>query len=187
MQVYDDINNDGVVDAGDTVVGSEQLGSGATAYGVTVTLDTGANDLLVVATAATDQQSAAADVPTLTYTLPPVLTGGGVPITVQSGGHAVVIDPGVTLVYSGPNLTTASVSIDSNFTSSEDRLLFTNQNGITGSYNSTTGILTLSGSATAAQYQAALRSVEYQDINTNPNTDQPGPAIDHLLGGIRRV
>ena len=33
---------------------------------------------------------------------------------------------------------------------------FTNQNGITGSYNAATGVLTLSGSATVAQYQAAL-------------------------------
>ena len=75
----------------------------------------------------------------------------------------------------GPNLTTASVSIGTNFTASEDRLLFTSQNGITGSYNTSTGILTLSGSATAAQYQAALRSVEYQDINTDPGSVNQAP------------
>ena len=48
-----------------------------------------------------------------------------------------------------------------------DTLNFTNQNGITGSYNSRTGVLTLSGSATVAQYQAALQSVTFSTTSTN--------------------
>ena len=46
---------------------------------------------------------------------------------------------------------------------------FTNQNGITGSYNSGTGVLTLSGSSSVANYQAALRSVTYADSSDNPS------------------
>ena len=56
-------------------------------------------------------------------------------------------------------------------TSSEDVLAFTKQNGITGSYNSSTGVLSLTGTASVADYQAALRSVTYSDPNgTNPAT-----------------
>ena len=104
--------------------------------------------------------------------VPPSLTaGGGAPAVAASGGSGVVVDPNIVVDDpDGPNLTTASVSIGSNFTAAEDRLLFTNQNGITGSYNTSSGILTLSGSATASQYQAALRSVRYQNINAGtPN------------------
>ena len=39
-----------------------------------------------------------------------------------------------------------------------DRLNFTDENGITGSYNTSTGILTLTGGASIANYQVALRS-----------------------------
>ena len=47
---------------------------------------------------------------------------------------------------------------------SGDQLVFTNQNGITGSYNAGTGVLTLTGHATKALYEAALESVAYDPI-----------------------
>ena len=37
-----------------------------------------------------------------------------------------------------------------------------NQNGITGSYNAATGILTFTGTASLAAYNAVLQSVAYQ-------------------------
>ena len=46
---------------------------------------------------------------------------------------------------------------------------FTNQNGITGSYNAGTGVLTLTGTTTVANYQAALRSVTYANTSDNPS------------------
>ena len=45
----------------------------------------------------------------------------------------------------------------------EDVLGFTNQNGITGTYSNSTGVLTLAGSASVADYQNALASVTYVD------------------------
>ena len=54
------------------------------------------------------------------------------------------------------NLSGATVSITGNFHSGEDVLGFSDQNGIHGSYAASTGVLTLTGSATVAQYQAAL-------------------------------
>ncbi|PRY22442.1 putative Ig domain-containing protein, partial [Spirosoma oryzae] len=65
-----------------------------------------------------------------------------------------------------PNLTGGSVRITTGLVPAQDRLLFTNQNGITGSYNTSTGVLTLTGTASVAAYQAALRSVQYQNIQT---------------------
>src|SRR5262249_6882081 len=50
----------------------------------------------------------------------------------------------------------------------EDQLLFTPQNGITGTYDN--GVLTLTGTATKANYQTALRSVQYQNLSDNPTT-----------------
>jgi hypothetical protein len=52
----------------------------------------------------------------------------------------------------------------------QDNLFFTNQGGITGSYNATSGVLTLTGSATPAAYQAALRSITYSNSSDNPST-----------------
>ncbi len=74
---------------------------------------------------------------------------------------------------SGGNLAGATVAIGSSFLAG-DTLNFTNQNGITGSYNSGTGVLTLSGTASIANYQAALRSITYSSTAadaTAGNTD----------------
>jgi uncharacterized repeat protein (TIGR01451 family) len=107
----------------------------------------------------------AADV-TTTVTAPP--TG----ITVSSGtvaygypGDAVVVDSGV-LVEAPSNLDNATVSIGTGFMAGQDLLSFTASGGITGSYNSTTGVLTLSGNASAAAYQAVLRTVTYNNTGS---------------------
>ncbi|MDZ7950300.1 beta strand repeat-containing protein [Nostoc sp. DedQUE09] len=82
-----------------------------------------------------------------------------------------VIDSGITVSdLDSDNLASATVSITNGFVSAQDTLAFTNQNGITGSYNSTTGVLTLTGSSTVANYQTALRSVTYTNSSDNPTT-----------------
>ena len=55
------------------------------------------------------------------------------------------------------DVTGATVTIGTGYQSGSDTLHFTNQNGISGSYAG--GVLTLTGSATPAQYQTALQSV----------------------------
>src|SRR5438067_2339320 len=52
----------------------------------------------------------------------------------------------------------------------EDMLSFTDTATITGSWDSTTGVLTLSGTDTLAHYQAALRSVKYSNTSDNPSS-----------------
>ncbi|MDR3537742.1 MAG: DUF4347 domain-containing protein [Acetobacteraceae bacterium] len=92
---------------------------------------------------------------------PPVVTAGGT-VTYPENAAPIVLDPGLTVSDpdSGGILTGASVSISSGFLAG-DTLDFTDQNGITGTYHGGTGVLNLTGSATIAQYQAALQSVAY--------------------------
>ena len=70
-----------------------------------------------------------------------------------------------------PNLSGAKASLSGNFHAGEDVLGFGNQNGITGSYDAVTGVLTLSGTASVANYQAALRSVTYFNASEGPSGD----------------
>ncbi len=84
---------------------------------------------------------------------------------------ATAIDTGLTVSdVDNTTLPSATITISANYNSTQDVLAFTNQNGITGSWNSTTGVLTLSGSSTVANYQTALRSVTYQNTSDNPTT-----------------
>ena len=65
-------------------------------------------------------------------------------------------------------LSGAAVQITANYRSSEDLLAFTDTAAISGSWNVTTGTLTLSGSASPADYQAALRSITYRNTSDTP-------------------
>ncbi|WP_027398952.1 cadherin-like beta sandwich domain-containing protein [Anaerovorax odorimutans] len=79
-------------------------------------------------------------------------------------GSAVVVDNALTIT-STDNIEGAKVYITNGFEAG-DMLSFENQNGITGSYDKTKGILTLSGTATAAHYQTALRSVTFNNMSS---------------------
>ncbi|MBN1159570.1 MAG: cadherin-like domain-containing protein [Bacteroidales bacterium] len=73
------------------------------------------------------------------------------------------------------DLNGATVRISSGFISSQDVLSFTSPpgSGIGGSFNSTTGIFTMTGVSTIENYQLALRSIRYE----NTQTVSPNPAI----------
>ena len=96
------------------------------------------------------------------------MTPSGTTNTFTLGGSAVAVDSGVTVTSYDADLTGATVTISAGTLQSGDTLNFTNQNGITGSYAG--GVLTLSGSATPAQYQAALQSVTFSTTSTNTTT-----------------
>ncbi|WP_233202708.1 VCBS domain-containing protein [Limnohabitans sp. JirII-31] len=100
----------------------------------------------------------------------PVLTANATHLAYTENAAAAAINPGMTATdVDNTVLTGATVSITAGLTTG-DMLSFTNQNGIVGSYNQTTGVLTLSGSATVAQYQTALSSVSYASLNDNPTS-----------------
>jgi len=96
----------------------------------------------------------------------PVLSGAGNSVDYAPGGPPVPINLQIAVTDTAM-LTGATVKIASGFFIG-DNLNFTNQNGITGSYNTFTGVLTLTGAASAATYQAALQSITFTSSNGNP-------------------
>jgi hypothetical protein len=63
------------------------------------------------------------------------------------------------------------VRISSGFESG-DQLVFVDQLGITGSYDSVTGVLTLTGTASIADYETALRSLAYRHTGDYPQVSK---------------
>lgn len=74
---------------------------------------------------------------------------------------AVVIEPDLTLSDADDDPVIQAIVSIANFTPGEV-LGFTAQSGITGTFDPSTGILTLRGRATVAEYQAALRTVTFE-------------------------
>ncbi|MBL8436329.1 MAG: DUF4347 domain-containing protein, partial [Zoogloea sp.] len=135
----------------------------------------GANGELADATStgAATAFSSTSDTASLTVTAvndaPVVTTAATVRPYVENS--STVVDGSLSVTDAdGGNLAGATVSITGGFTRGQDTLLFTNQNGITGSWNGQTGVLTLSGSASVSSYQTALRSVGYLNTSESPST-----------------
>jgi len=103
----------------------------------------------------------------------PVVTATAGNLSYTENDAATAIDPGLTVTdVDNANLTGATVAITAGHVSAQDTLGFTNQNGITGIYNSGSGVLTLSGSSSVANYQTALRSVTYQNSSDDPTASR---------------
>ncbi|MEC5387334.1 DUF4347 domain-containing protein, partial [Uliginosibacterium sp. H3] len=101
----------------------------------------------------------------------PVVTTTGTTLSYTENAAATAIDNALTISDAdSTNMTGATITISANYSSSQDVLAFTNQLGITGSWNSGTGVLTLSGTTTVANYQTALRSITYYNSSDNPST-----------------
>ena len=114
---------------------------------------------------------------------PPTVTATGGTTSFVAGDNTastpVAVDSGLTLTDGNSSTaTSATVSITGNLHTSEDRLAFNNTSATTygniaASYSSGTGVLTLTsagGSASIAQWQAALRAVTYTDTAVTPNS-----------------
>ncbi|NFV79224.1 tandem-95 repeat protein [Magnetospirillum aberrantis] len=87
------------------------------------------------------------------------------------GGNAVALFDGLTVTDVDSTVFKRAVVTITNLAAG-DVLSFTPQDGITGSYSSKTGILTLSGSASAESYQAVLASVRYSNTSDTPDTSE---------------
>ena len=99
----------------------------------------------------------------LAINLPPVVVTTILnPIPNTAGNAPGALDPNVTIIEGSASLSGATVAITIGLTPG-DSLAFTQPAGssIIGSYNGATGVLTLTGSGTVAQYQEALRSVTF--------------------------
>ncbi|MBR0643935.1 beta strand repeat-containing protein [Plastoroseomonas hellenica] len=98
---------------------------------------------------------------------PVVVAGGSLAYTENQAATAINATLTVTDIDSA-TLTGATVSIGTGFVSGEDVLGFVNQLGITGTYDASSGVLTLTGTASIADYQAALQSVTYRNSSDAP-------------------
>jgi hypothetical protein len=121
-------------------------------------------------------------------------TGGGdltgsasVAISVSAVNDAPVVTAGHTLNYTenqaataidaaiavsdvdSANLASATLQITGNYVNGEDVLAFANTATITGTFHASSGTLTLTGSDSVANYQAALRSVTYVNTSDDPS------------------
>jgi trimeric autotransporter adhesin len=99
----------------------------------------------------------------------PVLNTTGTALSYTEGDGPVAVDSGITAADAdSATLAGATVQITGGFVSDQDELAFTDQNGISGTYDAESALLTLSGTASVANYQAALRSVTYENISEDP-------------------
>ena len=84
---------------------------------------------------------------------------------------ATVVDPNLTITANG-TITNFRVQISQTYTSG-DVLDFTGTlAGVTGAFNSTTGVLVFTGTATAADWQTLLRTVRFKSTSTTCYANQ---------------
>ena len=96
----------------------------------------------------------------------PLLTASdNTPSIFTYGGPAVPIDNRLAIASPDANLTSAQVKISASTLQAGDTLNFSNQNNIAGSYSN--GVLTLTGTSTLANYEAALQSVTFSTTSTD--------------------
>jgi hypothetical protein len=87
-----------------------------------------------------------------------VITTSAGAASYTEGSPALTIDPGLTVTDAdSSSLVRATVAITANFVSPQDVLGFADQSGITGTYDPTTGSLSLTGTSAVANYHTALQ------------------------------
>ncbi len=103
---------------------------------------------------------------------PPVLAGiESAALAYTEGNPAAAVTSSLAVSDAeSATLAGATVWISGNYQSGADTLSFVNTTNFTGSWDAATGVLTLSGSDTLANYQAALRTVAYVNNRLNPST-----------------
>jgi hypothetical protein len=87
------------------------------------------------------------------------------------GGGKVKITASLTVTDDDSRqLKSAIVKFTAGYTATEDILSFNKQNRIEGKWDNITGVLTLTGSSSVANFETALRSIQYENTNLkNPS------------------
>ena len=102
---------------------------------------------------------------------PTVRGSGGALIFTENDGATVIDRNLIVTDADDTDLQSATIHISSGYNHSEDVLGFNNQNGIVGIWDVESGIMTLNGKASMANYQTALESLTYNNTSDAPNTD----------------
>ena len=167
-----------------TIAGTAaQINAALAGLTYTGNLDFNGGDTLTVATS----DGTATDTDTIAITVNPVndapvlnldadsSTTGGVDYltTFVDGGPAIaIVDTDVSVIDNdSPNLVSATITL-TNLDADDSLTVDTPPlpGGITSVYDSVTGVLTLTGAASAADYQTALLQIRF-DAGTNPSTE----------------
>jgi ELWxxDGT repeat protein len=107
------------------------------------------------------------------------ISGGGLPPVVTTGASVsyvpaaapVALDAGLSIAdAAAASLSTATVSISAGFAQGDTLSVGSPQTGIASQYNAATGVLTLSGAASLAAYQAELDSITYASANATTSS-----------------
>ena len=120
----------------------------------------------------TDSAAATSTITVAAQNDAPAMADAGATLGYTEGDGAQVIDNALTITDVDDNdMESATVSITAGFVTAEDVLTFADTANITGAYNTTNGVLTLTGTDTKANYELALESITYENTNgVNPNT-----------------
>ena len=118
---------------------------------------------------------------------PPVVTVNASVLSYAESVGPLAVDSSLSVVdEDSASLASATVRITANYINGEDLLAFNNVNpwGITGTWASATGTLTLTGVSSVANYQAALRSVTYQNTSEKPSARTRTVTFTAADGGL---
>jgi hypothetical protein len=123
-----------------------------------------------VADAFSTGEPAARQLQVIEINTPPVVTLTGAVLSFRENAPALAVAGTLTIKdLDNTILAGAAVAITAGFAAGQDVLSVTLKPGITGSYDAGTGVLTLTGSAPRAAYQAVLRTVKYRNTSDGPS------------------
>ena len=119
-----------------------------------------------------------------------MIDGTATALLYSEGEGTRVIDNAITISdVDDTDMEGATVQITGNYQNGEDELAFANQPGITGAWDAVTGILTLTGTASIADYEVALALVTYENTSNAPDPGdrsrqvyRDAAAHSHLVG-----
>lgn len=101
---------------------------------------------------------------------PPVLTPSAGNLVYRETAGEVAVDSGISITdIDSPDLESATVRIVG-YVSGQDRLSLSPRNGIRADFDAANGVLNLTGKASLANYQAAVRAITYSNNSSNPST-----------------
>ena len=96
----------------------------------------------------------------------PTISGASSTLSFTEGDSASIIDNSLTISDSDDfNIESASVSISSNYQSGSDVLGFSNTSDISGNWKASSGVLSLTGSASLSSYENALESDTFENVS----------------------
>jgi len=102
----------------------------------------------------------------------------------EGAGAVLIVDVGMTVIdVDSALLTNATVTLTNPLDGINEVLAVTASGGISASYNSGTGVLSLSGAASPSAYQVVLRSLTYNNISANPATTTRVVTVTATDGG----